>query len=60
MAIVVEGGSGRGAGKTALLRELLAALPEFRWTAVKITSHSHGQAGPVWEETAAGQGTDIA
>lgn len=60
MAIVVVGGSGRGVGKTALVCGLIAALPEFRWTAIKITSHSHGQPGPVWEETQAGQGNDTA
>ncbi len=60
MAMVVVGGSGRGAGKTALICGLIAALPEFGWTAVKITSHSHGKPGPVWEETEAGQGTDTA
>jgi hypothetical protein len=60
MAIIVVGGSGRGAGKTALVCGLIRALPEFAWTAVKITSHGHGRARPVFEETAAGQGTDTA
>jgi hypothetical protein len=60
MAIIVVGGSGRGAGKTALVCGLIRALPEFAWTAVKITSHGHGRARPVFEETAAGQGIDTA
>jgi hypothetical protein len=60
MAIVVVGGSGRGVGKTALVCGLIAALPEFRWTAIKITRHAHGQPQPVWEETVLGQGTDTA
>ena len=60
MAIVVVGGSGRGVGKTALVCGLIAALPEFRWTAIKITSHDHGQPKPVWEETQPGLGTDTA
>jgi hypothetical protein len=60
MAIIVVGGGGRGAGKTALVCGLIRALPEFAWTAVKITSHGHGQTQPVWEETSAGQGTDTA
>ena len=60
MAIVVVGGSGRNVGKTSLICELIAALPEFRWTAVKITSHAHGARDAVWEETAAGQDTDTA
>ena len=60
MATIVVGGSGRNVGKTTLVCGLVAALPEFRWTAVKTTSHAHGHAGPVWEETAAGQGSDTA
>jgi hypothetical protein len=60
MATIVVGGSNRGVGKTALVCGLIAALPEFRWTAIKITSHDHGQPKPVWEETRPGQGTDTA
>lgn len=60
MAIIVVGGSGRGAGKTALVCGLIRALPEFAWTAVKITSHGHGRAQSVFEEPMAGQGTDTA
>ncbi|MGA9063580.1 MAG: hypothetical protein WB341_18195 [Terracidiphilus sp.] len=60
MAIIVVGGSGRGAGKTALVCGLIRALPEIRWTAIKITSHSYGQPAPLWEETQAGQETDTA
>jgi hypothetical protein len=58
--IIVVGGSGRGAGKTALICGLIGALPERQWTAVKITSHGHGYAEPIYEETVAGQGTDTA
>ena len=54
MAIIVVGGSGRKIGKTALVCGLIRALPEFDWTAVKITSHGHGRTQPVW------QGTDTA
>jgi hypothetical protein len=60
MAIIVVGGSGRGVGKTALVCGLIAALPEFRWTAVKITGHEHGKPEPIWEERSAGQGSDTA
>jgi len=60
MAIVVVGGSHRGVGKTALVCGLIAALPEYRWIAVKITSDNHGKPTPVWEETEAGHGTDTA
>jgi hypothetical protein len=58
MAIIVVGGSGRGAGKTALICGLMRVLPERPWTAVKITTHAHGHTESVFEETAAGQGTD--
>jgi hypothetical protein len=43
MAIIVVGGSNRGVGKTALVCGLIAALPEYRWNAVKITTHDHKQ-----------------
>ncbi len=43
MAIIVVGGSNRGVGKTALVCGLIAALPEYRWTAVKISTHEHAQ-----------------
>lgn len=60
MAIIVVGGSTRGAGKTTLVCGLIAALPEFRWTAVKITTHEHGYPTPIWEETKPGDETDTA
>jgi hypothetical protein len=47
-------------GKTSLVCGLIRALPEFGWTAVKITSHEHGKLESIWEETRAGQGTDTA
>jgi hypothetical protein len=43
MAIIVVGGSNRGVGKTALVCSLIEALPEYRWNAVKITTHDHPQ-----------------
>ena len=43
MAIVVIGGSNRGVGKTSLVCGLIAALPDYRWTAVKVTTHNHSQ-----------------
>ena len=42
MPLIVVGGSGRGVGKTSLVCGLVTGLAEFRWTAVKITNHSHG------------------
>jgi hypothetical protein len=60
MAVIVVGGSARGAGKTALVCGLVAALTEFAWIAVKIAGHGHGHAESVWEEMHAGEGTDTA
>jgi hypothetical protein len=42
MAIVVIGGHSRSVGKTSVVAGLIAALPEFEWTAVKITQYGHG------------------
>ena len=42
MAIVVIGGHSRSVGKTSVVAGLIAALPEFHWTAVKITQYGHG------------------
>ena len=60
MAIIVVGGSTRGAGKTALVCALIRALPDMPWMAIKISSHEHGERKPVWEETQAGEETDTA
>ncbi len=60
MAIIVVSGSGRGVGKTGLVCGLIAALPELRWTAVKVTSHAHGDLPAIYDEKLAGQGTDTA
>ena len=42
MAILVIGGHSRSVGKTSVVAGLIAALPERRWTAVKITQFGHG------------------
>ncbi|HET7892567.1 MAG TPA: hypothetical protein VM782_10320 [Stellaceae bacterium] len=42
MAIVVIGGHSRSVGKTSVVAGLIGALPEFNWTAVKITQYGHG------------------
>ena len=42
MAIVVVGGHSRNVGKTSVVAGLIAALPEFHWTALKITQFGHG------------------
>jgi hypothetical protein len=46
VAIIVVGGSGKSVGKTALVCGLLASLPEFHWTAVKVTRHQHSERAP--------------
>ncbi len=42
MAIVVIGGHSRSVGKTSVVVGLIAALPEYHWTALKITQYGHG------------------
>jgi len=42
MAIVVVGGHSRSVGKTSVVAGLISALPEFDWTAAKITQYGHG------------------
>ncbi len=50
MAVLVLAGSGRNAGKTAVGCALIRMLPEFRWTAVKVSPHAHGNLEPIWKE----------
>lgn len=40
--IVVVGGAGRNSGKTSVICDILSAMPEARWTAIKLTSDAHG------------------
>ena len=40
--IIVVGGHSRSVGKTSVVAGLIAALPEFHWTAMKITQYGHG------------------
>jgi len=42
MALVVIGGHTRSVGKTSIVAGLISSLPEFDWTAVKITQYGHG------------------
>lgn len=42
MATVVIGGHSRSVGKTSVVAGLISALPEYQWTAVKITQYGHG------------------
>ena len=42
MAVIVIGGHTRNIGKTSVVAGLISAMPEMRWTAIKITQHDHG------------------
>ena len=42
MPILVIGGHTRSVGKTSVVAGLIAALPCFHWTALKITQYGHG------------------
>jgi hypothetical protein len=42
MSLVVIGGHSRSVGKTSVVAGLISALPEFEWTAAKITQYGHG------------------
>ena len=42
MSLIVVGGHSRNIGKTSVVAGLIAALPEFRWTAMKVTQYGHG------------------
>ena len=44
MPILVIGGHSRSVGKTSVVVGLIAALPGFHWTALKITQYGHGVA----------------
>ena len=42
MSLIVIGGHSRSVGKTSVVAGLIAALPEYDWTALKITQYGHG------------------
>src|SRR6476646_668974 len=42
MSIIVIGGHSRSVCKTSVVAGLISALPEFAWTAFKITQYGHG------------------
>jgi hypothetical protein len=42
MALVVVGGHSRSVGKTSVVAGIIAALPQYRWLAMKITQYGHG------------------
>lgn len=41
MAVIVVGGHSRSVGKTSVVAGLIHALPDFKWTALKITQYGH-------------------
>ena len=52
--LVVVGGHSRNVGKTSVVAGIIRAIPEARWTAVKITQYGHGVC------TRVGEGCDCA
>jgi hypothetical protein len=42
MPLIVIGGHSRNVGKTSVVAGLIGALPEYNWTAMKITQYGHG------------------
>jgi hypothetical protein len=42
MAVIVVGGHSRNVGKTSVVAGIIAALPHYNWTALKITQYGHG------------------
>ena len=42
MKLVMVGGHSRNIGKTSVVEGIIRALPEFNWTAAKITQFGHG------------------
>jgi hypothetical protein len=42
MPIIDIGGHSRSVGKTSVVAGLISALPDFQWTALKITQYGHG------------------
>jgi hypothetical protein len=49
MSLIVVGGHSRNVGKTSVVANLIEALPQYNWTAMKITQHGHGICSAVGE-----------
>jgi molybdopterin-guanine dinucleotide biosynthesis protein len=45
MGVIVVGGNSRSVGKTSVVASLISHLPEFSWTAIKVTQFGHGICG---------------
>jgi hypothetical protein len=44
MAVIAVGGQSRKVGKSAVVAGLIRALPQYAWTAIKISGHGHDAA----------------
>lgn len=42
MSTLIIGGHSRSVGKTSMVAGLISAMPELRWTALKVTQYGHG------------------
>ena len=42
MATIIIGGHSRSVGKTSVVAGIIRALPDMRWTALKVTQYGHG------------------
>src|SRR5205814_10702413 len=49
VSLIVVGGHSRNIGKTSVAAGLIAALPQYNWTAMKITQHGHGICSAIGE-----------
>jgi molybdopterin-guanine dinucleotide biosynthesis protein len=68
MAMILVGGQAKNVGKTTLVCNIIAALPQLRWNAIKITTHRHeaigcelrieGTSWLVWEQISAASQSD--
>ncbi len=58
--VIVVGGHSRNIGKTSVVCGIIRALPDWNWTALKITPHAHGSSDPVAvpDETGPAPSTD--
>ena len=59
MAVIVIGGQSREVGKTSLAAELIAAMPDMQWTAVKITQFGHGMCSVNGKSCGCGAGVHV-
>lgn len=70
MATILVGGRAKNTGKTTLVCNIIAALPELEWNAVKITIHQHEVRGcalrikqkswSIWEQASSTEASDTA